>query len=229
MAVKPNITDEEIQLRKRARRRLVGAIALVVAMAAILPMVLDSEPKPVGQDIAITIPSQQSGDFNSKIAPATNAPEPAKPASPPPPVAAAAPAQPETPPPAPPAAQKQPEKPADTPADKPAEKSAIDKPAAAKPAEHAREAKPAVAKNVPHKGGGFIVLLGAFSSEANAKQRQTKLKELGVKFHVETVKTPAGDKIGVRAGPYASRAEAERARDKLKAAGIPDGVVAEKK
>ena len=36
------ISDEELQLKKRARRRLVGAIVLVTAVAVVLPMVLDS-------------------------------------------------------------------------------------------------------------------------------------------------------------------------------------------
>ena len=43
------ISDEELQLKKRARRRLVGAVVLVTAVAVILPMVLDSEPRPVNQ------------------------------------------------------------------------------------------------------------------------------------------------------------------------------------
>src|ERR1700675_3809476 len=50
------ISDEEIQLKKRARRRLVGAVALVLLIVVFLPMILDSEPKPLNQDIAITIP-----------------------------------------------------------------------------------------------------------------------------------------------------------------------------
>ena len=50
------ISDEELQLKKRARRRLVGAIALVLLIVVFLPMVLDNEPRPLNQDIAITIP-----------------------------------------------------------------------------------------------------------------------------------------------------------------------------
>jgi DedD protein len=44
--------------KKRARRRLVGAIALALAAAVGLPMLLDSEPKPLAGDIAIQIPSK---------------------------------------------------------------------------------------------------------------------------------------------------------------------------
>ncbi|WP_313174104.1 SPOR domain-containing protein [Massilia sp.] len=44
--------------KKRARRRLVGAIALALAAAVGLPMLLDSEPRPLVGDIAIDIPSK---------------------------------------------------------------------------------------------------------------------------------------------------------------------------
>src|SRR3982751_2398107 len=64
-----SISDEELQLRKRARRRLVGAIALVTIIAVFLPMVLDHEPKPVSQDVSIKIPSPDAGVFTSKIVP----------------------------------------------------------------------------------------------------------------------------------------------------------------
>src|SRR3990167_6025338 len=50
--------DPVLPEKKRARRRLVGAIALVLAMVIGLPMILDSEPKPLADDIAIQIPSK---------------------------------------------------------------------------------------------------------------------------------------------------------------------------
>lgn len=50
--------DPVLPEKKRARRRLVGAIALALAVAIGLPMVLDSEPKPLANDIAIQIPSK---------------------------------------------------------------------------------------------------------------------------------------------------------------------------
>jgi DedD protein len=52
------LPDPVLPEKKRARRRLVGAIALALAVAVGLPMVLDSEPKPVASDIAIDIPSK---------------------------------------------------------------------------------------------------------------------------------------------------------------------------
>ncbi|HSY29092.1 MAG TPA: SPOR domain-containing protein [Burkholderiaceae bacterium] len=62
--------DPVLPEKKRARRRLVGAIALVLAMIIGLPMILDSEPKPVSEDIAIQIPSKDK----QSIPPAVVAP-----------------------------------------------------------------------------------------------------------------------------------------------------------
>ena len=50
--------DPLLPQKKRARRRLIGAIALVIAVVIGLPMVLDSEPKPLADDVVIQIPSK---------------------------------------------------------------------------------------------------------------------------------------------------------------------------
>jgi DedD protein len=56
---KPRAEDDPVlPEKKRARRRLVGAVALALAVAVGLPMLLDSEPKPLASDIAIQIPSR---------------------------------------------------------------------------------------------------------------------------------------------------------------------------
>jgi DedD protein len=52
------LLDPTLPEKQRARRRLVGAIALVIAAVVVLPMVLDSHPKPVTDDIAIDIPNR---------------------------------------------------------------------------------------------------------------------------------------------------------------------------
>lgn len=63
--------DPVLPEKKRARRRLVGAIALALAVIIGLPMVLDSEPKPLSGDIAIEIPSKDKpySAGGSKVAP----------------------------------------------------------------------------------------------------------------------------------------------------------------
>jgi DedD protein len=64
-------SEEEIRLRKRARRRLIGAIVLTTLVVVALPMVLDSEPRPVGDDIAVQIPSPNSGPYAPRGQPET--------------------------------------------------------------------------------------------------------------------------------------------------------------
>src|SRR4051794_25867575 len=60
-----NNPDAALPERKRARRRLVGALALVLAAVIGLPMILDSEPQSVGNDIAIEIPSKDKTELPS--------------------------------------------------------------------------------------------------------------------------------------------------------------------
>ncbi|PWB58407.1 MAG: SPOR domain-containing protein [Nitrosomonadales bacterium] len=223
MANQPSPTVEELQLRKRARRRLIGAVTLVVLMVTALPMILDDEPKPVGQDIAISIPSPQGADAPLKAEPAPVPPKPS-PSEGLPPVQPVVPAEPQKPV----AAVEKAVEPKPKPAPAVKEEKPAEPPKA--PAEKPKEAKPvAKAPDQQHAGSTYVVLLGAFLGEANARQRQAKLKELGVKYYVEKIKSPAGEKIAVRAGPYPSRQDAEHALARLRAAGITDGMVAEKK
>jgi len=59
---RPSVSSEAqaAELRVRARRRLAGAVALVLAAVVVLPMLLDSEPIPVSNNIAIRIPDRNS-------------------------------------------------------------------------------------------------------------------------------------------------------------------------
>jgi DedD protein len=187
------ISDEELQLKKRARRRLVGATALVLLVVVFLPMFLDSEPKPLNQDIAITIP------------PVPNAEAPPSPTTPAP-VAVV--------PPAPqpgPAAQPEPQ-----PAPEPKAEVQKSEPKPEPKPEPKAEPKPAALQQAKI-GDAFVVQLGAFSNPANAKALQKKLRDNKFTAYTEVVKIPGGDRTRVRVGPYASREAAERARDRLKA------------
>jgi DedD protein len=230
------ISDEELQLKRRARRRLIGAVVLVTAIIVVLPMLLDSEPKPAGQEVKVQIPSPDSGIFTSKAVPlpaapeskaAPKAPEPAPAAKPPvedakKPVQdskkiAAAPSATETP--AAPAAKVSPQEipqpalkaetelPKAVPAKKPA-KAAAKKP---KPA-----AKPA--------GGKFVVQVIALADAERAKQMQGQITAAGIKSYTEVVKTAKGDVTRVRAGPFATRQAAEKAREQLKALGMSGNI-----
>ena len=70
--------DTPDDLKKRARRRLVGAIALALLAVIVLPMVMDHEPKPVSQDIQIKIPSQESDGLTGRALPAQSSVVPPK-------------------------------------------------------------------------------------------------------------------------------------------------------
>lgn len=243
--------DAQLHLKKRARRRLVGAIFFVSVVAVVLPMVMDHEPRQTVQDVEIRIPGQEEKPFAPKFAAAPLEKPVAKPAEVPAEKAQAAVVPPNVKPtarvlevvkaddkpiekPAEKPAQKPekvPEKPAAKPVDKPVEKSvekAADKPkvddakrAAAILAGQTAEAKPAA------KGGEYLVLIGAFSNEANVKTLKTKLSEQGIKTYSEPLDTPQGKKTRVRAGPFASREAADKALEKMQRIGV-SGVVAAK-
>ncbi len=53
-----NADDPHLPEKKRARRRLVGSMTLVLAAVIVLPMIFESEPRPVSPDLLIDIPSK---------------------------------------------------------------------------------------------------------------------------------------------------------------------------
>ncbi|MFZ6722272.1 SPOR domain-containing protein [Undibacterium sp. Ji49W] len=55
---KAKTDDPILPEKKRARRRLIGAVALALAAIIGLPMILDSDPKPLADDVNIRIPSK---------------------------------------------------------------------------------------------------------------------------------------------------------------------------
>ena len=69
--------DANLQLKKRARRRLVGALALAGLAAIVLPMVMDDEPKQQVQDIQLRIPGQDQAPFVSHLESGETAANPA--------------------------------------------------------------------------------------------------------------------------------------------------------
>ncbi len=237
------ISEDELQLRKRARRRLIGAIALVTIVAVFLPMVLDHDPKPVRQDISIQIPSPTSGIFNSKIVPAAPGMPAANSAAKGEPAAlakfeapfagesaktAAAPAAepaPNSPPvydteAAPPRNEStEVRKPQAKPAPKPAAKNAP-------PPKMAEKAKAADTVKVAAPGAGsFVVQVAALNDAEKAKQMREQIAAEGITAYTEVVPTAKGNVTRVRAGPFASREVAEKTRDKLKGMGLNGNIV----
>jgi len=112
-------------------------------------------------------------------------------------------------------------KPAEIP--KPALKADTELPKAAP----AKPAKPAAKKPKPAAkpaGGKFVVQVIALADAARAKQMQGQIAAAGIKSYTEVVKTAKGEVTRVRAGPFATRQAAEKARQQLKALGMSGNI-----
>ena len=216
-------TDEQVQLRRRARRRLIGAIALVTLIAVVLPWILESEPRTSDQEISIQIPSQDSQAFGTRVLPGKGVPSAKQPAEEPGPAADTR----ASPPPAEGGVlQAEQEKVLAPPATK--------SPPAREKAPTAKEAKTpqpdpkkkaAEAREAPEHGKQFVVQIGALADATKAESLNKTLAAKGMKSYTEVVKTASGDVTRVRVGPFASRDLAEQEQAKLKALGY-DGNVA---
>jgi DedD protein len=53
-------------LKRRGRRRLVGAVALVLAAVIVLPMVLDPEPRRASSTVGVRVPGEDETPFAPK-------------------------------------------------------------------------------------------------------------------------------------------------------------------
>ncbi|MER0203307.1 MAG: SPOR domain-containing protein [Nitrosomonas sp.] len=239
-----NISEEELLLRKRARRRLVGAIMLVLAAVIVLPAIFD-EPKGGSekQEIAINLPAAKNNrnDLALKEEPVSSefsgmddeaSPELSGKSK----------------------AGMQPhdeysgmsndQKRIPIPGIKPKfdrrpvavapevkNNAAVNTPAPALvPAPAATSASPSAVASVAVPGDAakaFVVQLGAFSDQAKAKQQQVNLLSSGFKAYTETLKVDHNEVTRVRIGPFTTRSAAEAELKKLKKIGL-DGVVAPK-
>lgn len=195
------MSSEELQLKKRARRRLVGAIALVLIVVVFLPMLLDNEPKPVSQDVEIHIPSSAEADGAETESTASLRFTPVEPSESKSPEVIQRPPEPQ---PLPSTGEDEPEDVRQEPAQK-APATEIKPIVSAKPASQ------------PSKKEEFVVQLGAFSDAGNAARLAAKLRENRFEAYTEVVTTSAGKRTRVRVGPFDSRTAAEQARDRLKA------------
>lgn len=203
-------TDQELEFKKRARRRLVGAVALVLLMIVVLPMILqDRTAQAPKQDVVVSIPSQDQGlnQSSEAQAPVTEvAPAPIQQAAPEP-----APVEPKA------AEIKQPETP-------PAPVALNDKPAEASKAEVAKP-EPVKAETKAPASGSYFVQIGVFSDPDNVKQMQDKLNAKGLKTRVESVDTAKGQKTRLRVGPFGDKKEAETALEKVKSLSLTGMIV----
>ncbi|MGB8517580.1 MAG: SPOR domain-containing protein [Gallionella sp.] len=216
------LTDEEVNLRRKLRRRLIGAAALMLAVVVILPMVLDNEPKATGEDIDLRIPAPDKvsefvpGKVTEEIASASEvmsavatvnpvASEVAAPPLPPSlPITKAAPVQSavETAP--APVAEKKPD----------AKK--ISEPVKVAPPKHEAVTPAQATPDKASSTGEFVAQVGAYSNSDTAQHELAQLKSWGFKAYTEKI----GDKIRVRVGPYAERDKAEKVQHLLEKHGL---------
>lgn len=201
-------------LKRRGRRRLVGAIALVLAAVIVLPMVFDSEPRGSGSPVSVRIPAEDETGFTPKVTP-KSAPLPEQKAVE---KAVAKPVE--------KAVEAAPEKAPPPPVEKPAPKIEVtvtkgsDKP----PAPAIAEQKRAEAALTSATGGEqFMVPAGAYVDPTGVVE---KLKEAKVPYYTEPIATKQGTVTRVRAGPFASREAAEKALEQLRGLGLKPGNVA---
>ncbi|MGH8649769.1 MAG: SPOR domain-containing protein, partial [Burkholderiales bacterium] len=69
-------------------------------------------------------------------------------------------------------------------------------------------------------GGPFVIQVIALADAEKAQRMQGEIAAAGIKSYTEVVKTVKGDVTRVRAGPFATREAADKAREQLKSLGM---------
>jgi len=128
----------------------------------------------------------------------------------------ARPAKPET---APPALAAKPDKPEPPVAAKPPT------PPDAARAQSLLEGKPVQARSQEAAEGRFVVQVGAFADVAKAREARLKVEKAGLKTYTHVAETRDGKRIRVRVGPFATRAEADKAAGRIKDLDLPAAIL----
>ena len=233
-------------LKRRGRRRLIGAIALVLLAVLMLPMVFDPEPGPATSSVQVRIPGEGDANFSpkgesartasvtptgkaevsddsSKSAGAANplsgavaASGPSVPAS-----SVAVPPPVATPSAAPPAAVSALAGDAKDKSSSAVTASKLPQNAKSGPAAAASGLK----RQVPASAekSGFVVQIAAFSSSQKLKELVAKLKAENISYFIEPVATAKGQVTRVRAGPFETKESADKVRERLVRLGLKPG------
>jgi DedD protein len=205
------LSATEIELKRRGRRRLIGAATIGLLGIVFLPMIFDGEPKRSSsgstlkkQEISVQVPAKEGlpplqAPVSVPVTPVVTAP---------------------------PAA----ERPKDTPRDP---VKIVAEPATAKP-----EATPVpskVDKSAPVTKAavavadavkkGFAVQLGVFADAENAKQTIAKMKDAKLAVYSDSIPIKSGSATRVRVGPFATREKADSALAEIKLAGSDGKIV----
>ena len=237
--------DPALPEKRRARRRLIGAIALVLAAIIGLPMIFDSEPKPFSDEITIQIPARDAPVTRQsapslpplELSPPTNrvVEKPSAPIAPDAPIAPKI----------------------DTPA--PVVKNNVAEPVQAEkevkkevaPKESSKENTKEITKEKAKDKANdksnnkasnktdstkqsdskntksnrdlpirYVLQVAAVENKAKADDMQEKLKKAGIKSYTQKIPTSAGDRIRIRVGPFVNKEEAEKMRARLRKLGL---------
>ena len=249
----PAAQPESVEvMRKRAKHRLIGAAVLVLMGVVGFPLLFDTQPRPIPVDIPIEIPGKNTA--KPLTVPATApvlAPAPASTPTPGEKVAAAASLAPQEEilqpkqalalvAPAPIAIKKEakPEAKAEAkpearveskPPTRVEAKAAPKAPAAGDDGARARALLNGTTAPPAGKGaeaeGRVVVQVGAFADVAKAREARLKLEKAGLKTYTQVAETKDGKRIRVRVGPFASKAEAEKAASKVKTLDLPAAIL----
>jgi DedD protein len=200
-------------VRTRARRRLMGALALLIAGVLGFPLLFDTKPRPMAGDLPMEVvrrdgsvaPSAAGQKVNKPLS-VTTVPEDAgsemAAASAPTAVVARA------------ASAVLPTAAATAPAQRPVSTAP---PAAPAPAP--------VAAPVTVATGRFVVQVGAYSAMGPMREARAKVEKLGLKTYTQVVETDAGPRTRLRVGPFDKREQADAAAAKLKRADLPANIL----
>jgi DedD protein len=201
-------------MRKRARHRLIGAGVLVLVGVVGFPLLFDTQPRPIAVDIPIEIPDRNKAKPlpvpAQRAAPAV--PQSSGPVTAAPVAKVAPPAEPAAPAKAEPRPEPKPEARAEPKPDPAAKPRAL------------LESKPVNGAGAAGDGR-YVVQVGAFSDAAKAREARLKVEKAGLKTYTNVAETKDGKRIRVRVGPFASRAEADKAAGKVKGLDLPAAIL----
>ena len=229
-----NTPAESVEvIRKRARHRLMGSVVLVLGAVVGLPLLFDSQPRPVAIDTPIVIPDRnQVAPLTAAVAPKSGTvkePTPVQ-AEPAPPetatVAKSAVANP---------AGLDPNEEVVSKTNKPEPKPDLKPDLKPEPKPEPKvEAKPEVKTDAKLDGKEApkseqpvrsVVQVGAYAELAKARDVRAKLESAGFKTYTQEVETKDGKRIRVRVGPFPSKEEAEKTAEKIRKLNLQTSVL----
>ncbi len=87
-------------------------------------------------------------------------------------------------------------------------------------------ATPTASASLPlGSSGRFVVQIGAYAEAAKAQEARVKLERSGLKTYTQVVQPKEGKRIRVRVGPFESKAEADKAAEKIRKLDLPAAIL----